>query len=299
MPLFSIIICVYNDWIAVDSCLRSLAQQTHAPSFEVIVVDDGSSDAAPEKICQCVRCLPLTIIRQGHTGISAARNRGIKDSKGSILMFVDADSRLQMNCLAALSSTITDSPQHDCFQLRLAGDCSTLVGRAEELRFTSFHTHMLQPNGCIRYLNTAGFAIRRAKVDVQAGLFDGGALRGEDTLLLANLMQSGKLPLFVPNAVIQHSVSLSLLEYLRKGIRSAYLERRAYDTIRSMGIRIRMSHRERLRMLFSMWRTSENRTIRRSAWFALTAKQALQRFVSVACHCLRIRPKNRISTNLP
>ena len=48
---------------------------------------------------------------------------------------------------------------------------------------------MLQPDGRIRYLNTAGFAIRRTAVNVEEGLFDPVAIRAEDTLLLANLMK--------------------------------------------------------------------------------------------------------------
>ena len=70
IPLFSIIIAVYNDWIALDPCLRSLAQQNHEPSFEVIVVDDGCSEAAPEVIRQWARCLSLAIVRQSPAGIS-------------------------------------------------------------------------------------------------------------------------------------------------------------------------------------------------------------------------------------
>jgi glycosyltransferase involved in cell wall biosynthesis len=290
MPLISIIIGVYNDWIALDPCLRSLAQQTHGPRFEVIVVDDGSSEAAPEVIRQWVRCLPLTIVRQSHAGISAARNHGIQISRGSVLLFVDADCRLQTNCLAALGSTITDSPQHNCFQLHLVGDCRRPVGRAEELRLRSFQEHMLQPDGRIRYLNTAGFAIRRMRVNIEGGLFDPMALRAEDTLLLANIMQGGELPLFVANATVQHAVPLSLMECLLKDIRSAYLEGRTYDIIASKGVRIRVSHRERLRVLLSMWKIAGQHSIGKSAWFALVARQTLQRIVSFGYGCLRIRP---------
>jgi glycosyltransferase involved in cell wall biosynthesis len=109
-PLFSVIIAVYDDWTGLDLCLSSLAQQTDGPSFEVVVVDDGSNEAAPEAIRQWVRCLPLTIVRQPHAGISAARNHGITISKGSVLLFVDADCRLQPDCLAVLDSTIAGSP---------------------------------------------------------------------------------------------------------------------------------------------------------------------------------------------
>jgi glycosyltransferase involved in cell wall biosynthesis len=290
MPLFSIIIGVYNDWIALDPCLRSLAQQTHGPTFEIIVVDDGSSEAAPEVIRQWARCLHLTIVRQSHAGISAARNHGIQISRGSVLLFVDADCRLQTNCLAALGSTITDSPQHNCFQLHLVGDCRGPVGRAEELRLRSFQEHMLQPDGRIRYLNTAGFAIRRMRVNIEGGLFDPMALRAEDTLLLANIMQGGELPLFVANATVQHAVPLSLMECLLKDIRSAYLEGRTYDIIASKGVRIRVSHWKRLRVLLSMWKIAGQHSIGRSAWFALVARQTLQRIVSFGYGCLRIRP---------
>jgi glycosyltransferase involved in cell wall biosynthesis len=298
IPAFSIVICVYNDWVPLDQCLRSLAEQTGAPGFDVTIVDDGSKDDAPDSVRQWIRCYPLTVIKQPHAGISAARNRGIETSNGGVVLFVDADCRLQADCLAVLRATIAGSPQHDCFQLRLAGDCATLAGRAEELRLTSFENYMLQSDGRIRYLNTAGFAIRRAQADIEGGLFEVQALRGEDTLLLANLMQRGKLPLFVSKAVIHHAVPLSLLGYLRKGVRSAYLERRAYDIIRSKEVRIRVGHWERLRMLFAMWQTSGQPAIGRSAWFVLMAKQGLQRTVSLVCRCFRILPKSRLSANL-
>jgi glycosyltransferase involved in cell wall biosynthesis len=293
MPLFSIIIAVYNDWTALDSCLLSLSQQTAGPDFEVIVVDDGSYDEAPEGIRQWVDRLPLTIVRQSHAGISTARNRGVRTSKGSVLLFVDADCRLQPNCLAALGSTITASPTHNNFQLHLIGDRRGMVGRAEELRLITLQNHLLQPNGCIRYLNTAGFAIRRSHVDVERGLFDSSALRAEDTLLLAGLIQRGELPFFVTDAMVQHNVPLSLLQCFRKDIRSALLEGKTFDLIASRGIRIRMSNRERLGLLRSMWKTSKQPAIGRSAWFALTARQSLQRVTSLLFPLFRNRYTSR------
>jgi len=299
VPLFSVIIAVYNDWIELDACLHSLAQQVQGPSFEVIVVDDGSIEAAPEVICRWVRCLPLSIVRQPHAGISAARNRGTQISRGSVLLFTDADCRTQPGCLAALAAATTDALQHNCFQLHLVGDCSTRVGRAEELRLRTFQAHMLQPDGRIRYLNTAGFAIRRTRVNVEEGLFDPVAWRAEDTLLLANLIQEGELPLFVANATIVHTIPLSLIECLRKDVRSAYLEGRTYDLISAKGIRIRMSHRERVIILWCAWKASGQPSIGRSGWFILTVRQALQRIVSFAFGFLRIRPRARISADVP
>jgi glycosyltransferase involved in cell wall biosynthesis len=282
MPKFSLVIAVYNDWDLLEQSLESIAAQASAPAFEVIVVDDGSAEPMPTHLLDWAHAFPLTTVRRPHAGISTARNTGIRLAQGSVLLFIDADSRLKENCLAALDATIAAHPEHNSFQLRLIGDRATLPGRTEELRLSALQAHMLQANGCMRYLNTAGFAIRREKVDIEKGLFDPAAVRGEDTLLLANLIQCGQLPFFAADAVVQHAVSLTLLQCIRKNIRSAYLEANTYQTIASRGIRVRMNNRERLRMLRTMWRASRRRSIRRPAWFALLISQALQRVVSLA-----------------
>src|ERR1700693_6276132 len=274
-PLFSVIIGAYNDWTPLDNCLASLALQT-GPTFEVIVVDDGSDESAPELIRRWERTYHLTIVRQAHAGVAAARNRGIQISKGSILLFADADCRLQTNCLSALATTIADSPEHSCFQLRLVGDRSTFVGETEELRLTTLQENLIQPNGCIRYLNTAGFAIRRSRVNAEGFAFEPAAIRAEDTLVLANLMEGRELPFFADNAVVQHATSLSPIDYFLKAIWSAYQEGRTYDIITSMGVRVRANHRERLDMLFFMWKKSEQESIGRLTFLVLAVRQSLR-----------------------
>lgn len=289
MPLFSIIIGTYNDWTALGPCLHSLTQQTDGPDFEVIVVDDGSDETAPEVIRQWAECLPLIVMSRPHAGVSSARNYGVQNSHGAILLFADADSRLRPNCLSALASTIATSLAHNYFQLRLVGDGVGIAGRAEALRLMTLQKQLLGSDGCIRYLNTAGFAIRRSAVDINRGVFDPSAIRGEDTLLLAELIQRGELPFFVTEAIVEHHVPLSLMECLRKGIRSALLESGTFDGIASKGIRIRMTHRDRLRMLWSMWKASAEPSIGRSAWFALTMRQSLERAISFIYPLFRSR----------
>jgi glycosyltransferase involved in cell wall biosynthesis len=278
-PLFSVIIGAYNDWTPLDNCLASLAEQT-GPTFEVIVVDDGSNEPAPEFIRRWERSYALTVARQAHAGVAAARNRGIQISKGSVLLFADADCRLQTNCLSALAATIADLPEHSCFQLHLVGDCSTFVGRTEELRLATLQDHLREPNGCIRYLNTAGFAIRRSRVNAEGFAFEPAAIRAEDTLVLANLIQGGELPYFAENAVIQHATSLPGMDYFLKAIWSAYQEGSTYDIIASMGVRVRANYRERLGMFLSMWRTSEQKSIHRSACFLLASRQLMRLLTS-------------------
>ena len=275
-PEISVLIATYNDWGPLNECLRSLWEQNGAPRFEVVVVDDGSREPAPEYVRAWTRNYPLTVLRQGHAGISAARNRGTQSARGATLVFVDADCKLHKDCLAALAAAIAERPQQNYFQLRLIGDGTRLVGRAEDLRLTIMQRVTLQTDGCIRYLNTAGFAMRRATAESLGGVFDPAALRAEDTLFLAHLMQSGELPWFVANAVVQHAIPLRLLQCFLKDIRSAYLEAGTYDVIAAMGVKFRMTQRERVSMLRSMWKASAQRSIGRPACFVLLTRQTLR-----------------------
>src|SRR5206468_10800471 len=99
-----------------------------------------------------------------------------------------------------------------------------LVQRPEHIRLDTIQQHTLQPDRRIRYLNTAGFAIRRSRVDLERGLFDAAALRAEDTLLLADMLRGGELPVFVGQAFVRHAIGLSPIQCVIKEIRSALLE---------------------------------------------------------------------------
>jgi len=282
VPFFSVVVAVFNDWEALEGCLQSLAQQIDTASFEMVVVDDGSTEQAPETVAKWNRIYPTTVVRQEHAGISIARNKGIQTSKGSVLVFVDADCRMQPGCLAALQDKITESPTENCFQLRLIGDRTKLVGRAEHLRLIALQKHLLQHNGRIRYLNTAGFAIRRSKVSQDGNLFNPIAVRAEDTLLLATLVRLGELPVFVAGAVVRHHITLSLAGCLRKDFRSAYLERRAFDIIEARGVAIQMTNRDRLAIMSSMWKATDEASLGKMPWFVVTGRQALRLLVSTA-----------------
>jgi len=282
-PRFSIIISVYNDWGPIQECLRSLSQQAGAPEFDVVIVDDGSDEPAPPAIRQWGGRYPLNIVRQAHAGIATARNFGVRNARGSVFVFTDADCLLDTSCLSSLAVAITNFPQNDCFQLRITGDDANLLRRAEKLRLAALQNRALQPDGRIRYLNTSGFAIRRSRAAKQTELFLPGMLRGEDTLLLANLIEAGELPLFVGDAVVVHAVSMSFWSCLQKDFLGAWREGQAYEIAAARGVRIRMTQKDRLGMLVDTWKTARDPSIGRLAWFVLIARQALQRSVTL-CH---------------
>lgn len=88
MPKVSIIIPAYNQATFLAQAVESCLDQTH-PSVEIIVVDDGSTDATPT----VVRAFGdrIRYVRQDNTGLPGARNRGLHESTGDYLCFLDSD----------------------------------------------------------------------------------------------------------------------------------------------------------------------------------------------------------------
>jgi glycosyltransferase involved in cell wall biosynthesis len=88
--LVSIIIPCYNQAHFLHEAIESALAQTY-PHREILVVDDGSTDRTPH----VATAYPtLRYIRQENSGLSAARNTGLKESRGEYLVFLDADDRL-------------------------------------------------------------------------------------------------------------------------------------------------------------------------------------------------------------
>jgi hypothetical protein len=104
---------------------------------------------------------------------------------------------------------------------------------------------------------------------------------------LASLIQTGELPLFVPDAIVEHYVHLSLMGCARKDFRSASPEAQTFRMIASTGVEIRVTFRERLKLLRSTWKIARDRAIGRSAWFVLIIRQAIQRALFYGYRFLR------------
>lgn len=102
--MISIIIPTYNEEYVILDCLNSLSKQSFK-DFEIIVVDDGSTDGILQKL-QNSKNPKLKILKQEHKGAGAGRNLGAKIAKGEILVFVDADMTFDKNFLKMLVKPI-------------------------------------------------------------------------------------------------------------------------------------------------------------------------------------------------
>lgn len=99
--LVSIIVPVYNTSEYVEECIRSILSQSYK-NIELILVNDGSTDGSGD-ICKKYGCLPnVSYIEQENGGATAARKRGVEESHGEWIMFVDSDDLLPDSSLSGL-----------------------------------------------------------------------------------------------------------------------------------------------------------------------------------------------------
>jgi glycosyltransferase involved in cell wall biosynthesis len=94
---FSVVIPTYNRQPILEKCLKALESQQLSPStviadYQVVVVDDGSTDGTVEWLQQHQSEFPhVIVVEQNHQGAAAARNLGVEKASGDIIIFIDSD----------------------------------------------------------------------------------------------------------------------------------------------------------------------------------------------------------------
>src|SRR5713101_4173715 len=106
-PLVSVIIPSYNHAQFLGQAIESVLAQSYS-NFELIVVDDGSTDNTTEV---ARRYSPVRYIYQENAGLSSARNSGLRQSRGEFLVFLDADDRLLPHALETGISCMREHPE--------------------------------------------------------------------------------------------------------------------------------------------------------------------------------------------
>ncbi len=101
----SIVIPMYNESKYIDRCLSSLKKQSYK-NFEIILIDDWSTDNSIKIAKKYQKKLKLTILKQKHWWPGSARNRWAKEAKWSILIFVDADMYFDFKLIKILIQPI-------------------------------------------------------------------------------------------------------------------------------------------------------------------------------------------------
>jgi glycosyltransferase involved in cell wall biosynthesis len=144
-PRWSIVVPLHNMARTIERTVASIVAQSEA-SWELLVVDDGSTDASAALV-ESVEDRRVSLVRQANAGVSAARNRGIAESRASLIAFLDADDYWAPGHLANLGRLVDDFPN------------AVLYGTAYELVFESGSTRRvrLRPGVAARAIMTDYF----------------------------------------------------------------------------------------------------------------------------------------------
>lgn len=114
LPFVSVVIPTRDRAAMLRTCLRSLQNQNYPRAlFEIVVVDDGSSDETPAAVAAAALCAEPRVryVRLDAAGVNAARNVGVGASKGDPICFVDDDTEAPPNWLLSLIQGTQRHPQ--------------------------------------------------------------------------------------------------------------------------------------------------------------------------------------------
>ena len=106
----SVIIPTFNRIDLLKRAIDSVLNQSIKP-YDIIVVDDGSIDGTSDMIQQKYKSIKL--IQQKNSGVSAARNNGIKNAQGDWIALLDSDDEWKKNKLEEQVNKLTDNPKYD------------------------------------------------------------------------------------------------------------------------------------------------------------------------------------------
>jgi glycosyltransferase involved in cell wall biosynthesis len=194
-PFVSVVIPLYNKADFILKTLWAAASQIDV-EFEIIIVDDGSTDGGA-RLVELSGGPRLRLIRQANAGVSAARNRGITAAEGKWIALLDADDMWSPNHLACLLNAVEDSPAIAAFsnvRLQSRAGRPLVNGKVAEQTIDDYFSFALSNGGYP--MSTSSILVLKDEL-LAAGLFAVGIPTGEDIDMWCRLACQGP---FVYNA---------------------------------------------------------------------------------------------------
>lgn len=105
-PAISVVVPTFNQVDRLPAAVESVLRQSWQ-NFELLVVDDGSTDSTPEWLASLDDPRVRTL-RQDNRGVSAARNRGLETARGEVVTFLDSDGEAEIDWLASFAAAFGD-----------------------------------------------------------------------------------------------------------------------------------------------------------------------------------------------
>lgn len=184
--MFSVVIPLYNKAHTIVATLESVLSQQFQ-DFEVIIVDDGSTDGGSEKIQRYFDDPRILVVHQNNQGVSAARNRGVAASRYELIAFLDADDFWLPGYLAAMKAAVDEFPDAGVY---CCGGVVRYPDASGSIRYSARHRDSNQEinwlSGLHFFANCSSVVIRKSSFWLVGG-FPVGVAHGEDTVLFIKL----------------------------------------------------------------------------------------------------------------
>lgn len=211
-PTFSVIVCTRNGGERIIGCLQAVVALDH-PSFEVIVVDDGSSDGTAGRVAEHFPGLKL--LRLAAAGLSAARNAGADAARGEILAFTDDDCRPDGEWLRRLDRVF----EQGGWDAAGGPNLPPVPGsRAEAVVAAApgAPSHVLIDDVEAEHVPGCNLAVRKEAFEAIGGFDRQFHTAGDDVDFCWRLRDAGKRIGFAPGAFVWHDRRPDSLGYLRQ-----------------------------------------------------------------------------------
>ena len=215
--MISVIVPTFNGEETIADCLNSLLNQRCSCEYEIMVVNDGSSDRTSD----IVKKYPVKLLAQEHRGPAATRNLGAINTSGNILLFTDDDCVAEKNWIEEMVKPL-ENKEIVGVQGRYKTDQRSLIARFAQYEIEERYERM-QKHKYIDFIGSYSAAYRR-DVFLKEGGFDESfpIASGEDPDLSFRLAAKGHKMVFTPGAVVYHHHPDTLLKYLRQKFYRAY-----------------------------------------------------------------------------
>jgi len=213
-PSTSIVIPAHNEAKRISKCLQALQHQTLRPQdYEIIVIDDGSEDDTAAVAARH----GARVIRQQNKGPAVARNAGIDQARGEIILFLDADCVPEEHWAERLRAPIADGSAEGAVGRIVSGQTrpvAALIQSELDERYARAANYER-----VDLLNTGNCGFNRDLL--RKNRFDEAFRWIEDAELSFRLARGGHKMVFVQDAVVEHSHPETLRAYMLRKFRYA------------------------------------------------------------------------------
>lgn len=222
LPGVSVVVPAYNEEAGIAATVNSLLASRYHGDLEVVVVDDGSTDATAEIVARLG--LPgVQLIRQRNAGKPAALNHGIAVARHDILVLVDGDTVFQPDTLARLVNRMQDPAIGAVSGNTKVGNRSGILGRWQHLEYVMGFNLDRRMYDMIRTMPTVPGAIgafRRDALEAAGGL--SGDTLAEDTDLTMAICRKGWGVTYEESAIAWTEAPATLRQFWRQRYRWCY-----------------------------------------------------------------------------